>query len=80
MDMMRCEPHAHQLVEQFCLHNNLSYIQIFNVTQLLDNTCKSTIFANIRTPAEDEKSSDNQAKSGFLLKSIELQLRYSLLL
>ena len=32
------------------------------------------IFANIRTPAEDEKSSDNQAKSGFLLKSIELQL------
>lgn len=29
---------------------------------------------NIRTPAEDEKSSDNQAKSGFLLKSIELQL------
>lgn len=30
--------------------------------------------ANIRTPAEDEKSSDNQAKSGFLLKSIKLQL------
>lgn len=29
---------------------------------------------NIRTPVEDEKSSDNQAKSGFLLKSIELQL------
>ncbi len=31
------------------------------MTQLLDNTCKSTIFANIRTPAEDEKSSDYQA-------------------
>ena len=29
---------------------------------------------NIRTPVEDEKSSENQAKSGFLLKSIELQL------
>ena len=44
------------------------------MTQLLDNTCKSTIFANIRTPAEDEKSSENYDYYGFLLKSIELQL------
>jgi len=50
------------------------------MTQLLDNTCKSTIFANIRTPAEDEKSSENYDYYGFLLKSIELQLRYSLFL
>ena len=33
--------------------------------------------ANIRTPAEDEKSSENYDYYGFLLKSIELQLRYS---
>lgn len=50
------------------------------MTQLLDNTYKSTIFANIRTPAEDEKSSENYDYYGFLLKSIELQLRYSLFL
>lgn len=31
-------------------------------------------FANIRTPAEDEKSSENYDYYGFLLKSIELQL------
>lgn len=30
--------------------------------------------ANIRTPAEDEKSSENYDYYGFLLKSIELQL------
>ena len=29
---------------------------------------------NIRTPAEDEKSSENYDYYGFLLKSIELQL------
>lgn len=47
------------------------------MAQFLDNTGKSTIFANIRIPAGDEKSSDEQANLGFLLKSIELQLRYS---
>lgn len=50
------------------------------MAQLLDNTCKSTTFANVRTPAEDEKSSEIYDYCGFLLKSIELQLRYSLLL
>lgn len=50
------------------------------MAQLLDNTCKSTTFANVRTPAEDEKPSEIYDYCGFLLKSIELQLRYSLLL
>lgn len=59
-----------------CHNMNIS----INMTQLLDNTYKSTTFANIRTPTEDEKSSENYDYCGFLLKSIELQLRYSLLL
>jgi hypothetical protein len=47
------------------LHVTLNYLRVYLAVALR---------ANIRTPAEDEKSSENYDYYGFLLKSIELQL------